>query len=113
MPSRTKSHSSLGLEGENAEHGKLLVNLLSEDHSRSDKNGRHQLVIEAYGYRWCRVVLGRGWRAAGSAAAGVGCGCPRPGGEGRGPAAPPPPAGAALAGPRGRRADLAVLGIAT
>jgi maltose alpha-D-glucosyltransferase / alpha-amylase len=45
----------VGLEGENAEHGKLLVNLLSEDHSRADKNGRHQLVIEAYGYRWYRV----------------------------------------------------------
>ena len=46
---------SVGLEGENAEHGNLLVNLLAEDHSRADKNGRHRLVIEAYGYRWFRV----------------------------------------------------------
>jgi len=45
----------VGLAGENAEHGKLLVNLLSEDHSQAEKNGRHRLVIEAYGYRWYRV----------------------------------------------------------
>jgi maltose alpha-D-glucosyltransferase/alpha-amylase len=45
----------VGLEGENAEHGNLLVNLLAEDHSHADKNGRHRLVIEAYGYRWYRV----------------------------------------------------------
>jgi len=46
---------SVGLEGENAEHGNLLVNLLAEDHSQADKDGRHRLVIEAYGYRWYRV----------------------------------------------------------
>jgi hypothetical protein len=40
---------------ENAEHGNLLVNLLAEDHSQADKDGRHRLVIEAYGYRWYRV----------------------------------------------------------
>ncbi len=45
----------VGLEGENAEHGNLLVNLLAEDHSQADKDGRHRLVIEAYGYRWYRV----------------------------------------------------------
>jgi maltose alpha-D-glucosyltransferase / alpha-amylase len=33
----------------------LLINLLAEDHSRADKNGKHRLVIEAYGYRWYRV----------------------------------------------------------
>src|SRR5262249_15852932 len=44
-----------GLEGEDAEHGKLLVNLLAEDHSRAGKNGKHRLVIEGYGYRWYRV----------------------------------------------------------
>jgi hypothetical protein len=32
-----------------------LVNLLAEDHSQADKDGRHRLVIEAYGYRWYRV----------------------------------------------------------
>jgi maltose alpha-D-glucosyltransferase/alpha-amylase len=46
---------SAGLEGEHAEHGKLLINLLAEEHSHADKNGKHRLVIEAYGYRWFRV----------------------------------------------------------
>ncbi len=46
---------SVGLAGEHAEHGKLLINLLAEDHSRADESGRHRLVIEAYGYRWFRV----------------------------------------------------------
>jgi maltose alpha-D-glucosyltransferase/alpha-amylase len=44
-----------GLSGAEAEHGKLLVNLLSEDHSRAGKDGKHRLVIEGYGYRWYRV----------------------------------------------------------
>ena len=43
-----------GLTGEDVEPGRLL-NLLSEDHSRSNKDGRHRLVIEGYGYRWYRV----------------------------------------------------------
>jgi maltose alpha-D-glucosyltransferase/alpha-amylase len=46
---------SVGLEGENAKHGGLLINLLSEDHSRADRDGKHCLVIEPYGYRWYRV----------------------------------------------------------
>ena len=46
---------SAGLQGENAEKGRLLINLLSEDHSRADQRGRHCLVIEGYGYRWYRV----------------------------------------------------------
>ena len=46
---------SVGLEGANAEHGNVLVNLLAEDHSHADKNGKHRIVIEAYGYRWYRV----------------------------------------------------------
>ena len=46
---------SVGLAGENARHGDELVNLLSEDHSRAGKDGRHRLVIEGYGYRWYRV----------------------------------------------------------
>jgi len=33
----------------------LLVNLLSEDHSRADAGGKHRLLIEAYGYRWYRI----------------------------------------------------------
>jgi maltose alpha-D-glucosyltransferase/alpha-amylase len=46
---------SAGLTGENAAAGRLLVNLLSEDHSRGDGQGRHRLVVEGYGYRWYRV----------------------------------------------------------
>ena len=45
---------SVGLSGEDVESGRLL-NLLSEDHSRGDREGRHRLVIEAYGYRWYRI----------------------------------------------------------
>jgi maltose alpha-D-glucosyltransferase / alpha-amylase len=37
------------------EQGELLVNLLSEEHSRADAKGRHCLLLEAYGYRWYRV----------------------------------------------------------
>jgi maltose alpha-D-glucosyltransferase / alpha-amylase len=35
--------------------GELLVNLLSEDHSRSNDGGHHRLLLEGYGYRWYRV----------------------------------------------------------
>lgn len=35
--------------------GQILVNLLSEDHSRADAGGKHCLLIEAYGYRWYRI----------------------------------------------------------
>src|SRR5262249_27819819 len=31
------------------EQGKLLINLLSEDHSRAGTDGKHRLVIEGYG----------------------------------------------------------------
>ena len=41
-----------GLAGE---VGKLLINLLSEDHSQADGRGKHNLLLEAYGYRWYRV----------------------------------------------------------
>jgi maltose alpha-D-glucosyltransferase / alpha-amylase len=41
-----------GLPGE---AGKLLVNLLSEDHSQANERGQHTLVMEAYGYRWYRA----------------------------------------------------------
>ena len=33
----------------------VLVNLLSEDHSRANSGGRHKLLIEGYGYRRYRV----------------------------------------------------------
>jgi maltose alpha-D-glucosyltransferase / alpha-amylase len=42
----------VGLEGES---GRLLINLLSEDHSEAEDNGKHRLVIEGYGYRWYRA----------------------------------------------------------
>ena len=37
------------------EAGKLLVNLLTEDHSQANEHGKHRLLLEAYGYRWYRV----------------------------------------------------------
>jgi maltose alpha-D-glucosyltransferase/alpha-amylase len=46
---------SVGLSGDNAAYGNELVNLLSEDHSRAGRDGKHRLVIEGYGYRWYRV----------------------------------------------------------
>ncbi len=33
----------------------LLVNILSDDHSRADTSGRHSIVLEPYGYRWFRL----------------------------------------------------------
>jgi maltose alpha-D-glucosyltransferase / alpha-amylase len=35
--------------------GDLLVNLLSEEHSRAKEGGKHCVLLEAYGYRWYRV----------------------------------------------------------
>jgi maltose alpha-D-glucosyltransferase/alpha-amylase len=43
---------SVEVSGEN---GRLLINLLSEDHSQADADGRHRLLLEAYAYRWYRV----------------------------------------------------------
>jgi maltose alpha-D-glucosyltransferase / alpha-amylase len=44
---------SAGVKGD---AGKLLVNLLGQDHSRAgDNNGRHRVCLEGYGYRWYRV----------------------------------------------------------
>jgi maltose alpha-D-glucosyltransferase/alpha-amylase len=43
---------AVGLPGE---AGQLLVNLLTEDHSRANDKDRHTLLLEAYGYRWYRV----------------------------------------------------------
>jgi len=37
------------------DQGKLLVNLLTDDHSRADERGRHDVLLEPYGYRWYRV----------------------------------------------------------
>jgi maltose alpha-D-glucosyltransferase/alpha-amylase len=43
---------AVGLPGD---AGKLLVNLLSEDHSQANERGKHTLMLEAYAYRWYRV----------------------------------------------------------
>jgi maltose alpha-D-glucosyltransferase / alpha-amylase len=43
---------AVGLPGET---GKLLVNLLAEDHSHAGETGKHRLMLEAYAYRWYRV----------------------------------------------------------
>ncbi len=32
-----------------------LINLLSEDHSLADENGKHCILLEGFGYRWYRV----------------------------------------------------------
>jgi geranylgeranyl pyrophosphate synthase len=44
-----------GLDEADAEQRKLLINLLSEDHSHADDSGSHRIIIEPYGYRWYRV----------------------------------------------------------
>ena len=43
---------AVGVEGE---QGRLLVNLLSEEHSHAAEDGKHCLMLEAYAYRWYRV----------------------------------------------------------
>ena len=43
---------STGLRGE---EGRVLVNLLTEEHSRAGEDGKHHLLLEAYGYRWYRI----------------------------------------------------------
>jgi maltose alpha-D-glucosyltransferase/alpha-amylase len=35
--------------------GRVLVNVLSSDHSRADDTGQHRILMEGYGYRWYRV----------------------------------------------------------
>jgi maltose alpha-D-glucosyltransferase/alpha-amylase len=41
--------------GASGSHDGLLINLLSEDHSRPEKGRQHRLLLEPYGYRWFRV----------------------------------------------------------
>ena len=41
--------------GKAAEPAAALVNLLSDDHSRSTEGNRHCILLEGYGYRWFRV----------------------------------------------------------
>jgi maltose alpha-D-glucosyltransferase/alpha-amylase len=43
---------SSGLEGD---AGRLLINLLTEDHSQANARGKHELLLGAYAYRWYRV----------------------------------------------------------
>ena len=51
-PSRARSRLMLASK---ARAARLLVNLLSDDHSEAQPNGKHKLVIEGYGYRWYRA----------------------------------------------------------
>jgi maltose alpha-D-glucosyltransferase/alpha-amylase len=46
---------SIGLDRDDAGPGGLLMNLLTEEHNVADSGGKHDLVIEGYGYRWYRV----------------------------------------------------------
>jgi maltose alpha-D-glucosyltransferase / alpha-amylase len=46
---------SVGLDGEDSEYGRLLINLLAEEHSHAGDDGKHRMVMEGYGYRWYRV----------------------------------------------------------
>jgi maltose alpha-D-glucosyltransferase / alpha-amylase len=46
---------SLRLGPDNAARRDVLINLLSEDHSRAGRDGRHRMVVEGYGYHWYRV----------------------------------------------------------
>jgi maltose alpha-D-glucosyltransferase/alpha-amylase len=41
--------------GADREKGRKLVNVLSDDHSEAERNGRHVVALEGYGYRWYRV----------------------------------------------------------
>ena len=41
--------------GVRGSEGGLLVNLLSDNHSQAAEDGKHHLLLEAYGYRWYRV----------------------------------------------------------
>ena len=38
-----------------AEEERILVNLLSEEHSHPEKGNRHCVLMEPYGYRWFRI----------------------------------------------------------
>jgi maltose alpha-D-glucosyltransferase/alpha-amylase len=51
-PSPCEVRFETGVPGE---RGKLLVNLLTDDHSRAESDGRHCLLLEAYAWRWYRV----------------------------------------------------------
>ncbi len=41
--------------GSDACKGQRLVNLISQDHSEADAEGRHNVLLEAFGYRWFRI----------------------------------------------------------
>jgi len=43
---------STGLAGP---EGRVLINLLTENHSNAAEDGKHHVLLEAYAYRWYRV----------------------------------------------------------
>jgi maltose alpha-D-glucosyltransferase/alpha-amylase len=42
--------------GPGAGEGEKLTNLLGNDHSHAGQDGRHRILLEAYGYRWFRLT---------------------------------------------------------
>ena len=42
--------------GTDAAEGEELTNLLGNDHSHAGPDGRHRVLLEAYGYRWFRLT---------------------------------------------------------
>jgi hypothetical protein len=51
-PERRKIKLDLNLQGD---AGRMLTNVLSDDHSRADAAGKHALALEPYAYRWYRI----------------------------------------------------------
>ena len=45
---------SFSLDGDGGRKS-LLISLLSEEHSKAGRDGRHRLALEPFGYRWFRV----------------------------------------------------------
>jgi maltose alpha-D-glucosyltransferase / alpha-amylase len=51
-PEPREVHFSVSVEGEQSS---ALINLLTEEHSNAEDDGRHCILLEPYGYRWFRV----------------------------------------------------------
>ncbi|HEY0293082.1 MAG TPA: trehalose synthase, partial [Hansschlegelia sp.] len=41
--------------GDKDDEPSVLINLLADDHSNPEADGRHHIVLEGYGYRWYRL----------------------------------------------------------
>ena len=49
------NRAKFNLDVDAGKEGELLVNLLTDDHSKPEESGKHRIVLEGYGYRWYRV----------------------------------------------------------